>query len=360
MDKTSLVSGNILLFYAYDISDDIELELISKKKLLSTHSAPQSTYFKNYHVPLSFRLIDSKDGKNIERQDCILSKLHHFGVLSFCYKISFQNSSFEDLKQKVIEVKEAYDNLSDRDAKTVFKRINPALKKPHFYNLKHDYFAVQVNPTVEKAISADDFKETFGSVIASLLRLETQTLSDYQKDEILESTTGYYGQDFIIIDSEGSFIYDSEYFEPMEFLESAHIQLLELQYYDRVLDKKLNYFYVQKPHKVPLRAYIPLLGRRLELPASRLARLRVDISVITERLESSIKMTGEAYYSTLYSMLVEKLSLCEWRDSINRKLDIIGDLYEVHQGHLDTIHEEILTLVIIVLIALEAVIAFWH
>ena len=68
--------------------------------------------------------------------------------------------------------------------------------------------------------------------------------------------------------------------------------------------------------------------------------------------------SGDEYYSKLYSMLVEKMSIKEWRESINRKLAIIHDLYSVYQDRLDMIHEELLTVVIIILIALEATIAF--
>jgi len=207
-------------------------------------------------------------------------------------------------------------------------------------------------------MNPEEFQENYGGRIASLLRLEIENLSDYQKDEILTSATGYYGQDLVIIDSEAAFIYDDEYFEPMEFFESANIQKLELQYFDKLLDQKLNYFYAQPTHQIPWLAYVPLFGGRVELPVSRLAKMRVDISVITERLEYSIKMTGDAYYIKLYLVLVEKLSLREWRDSITRKLDIIRDLYTVYQDRLDTMHEEILTMVIIILIAIEAFVAF--
>jgi hypothetical protein len=350
------VSGNILLFYAFDVGDEIEPYEIKRRGLLLTYEPAQSTYFKDYHIPLSFRLIEKEGGKNIERQDAILCKIYHFGALSFCYKIPF-SGSFEHLKEKVIETKEKYDKQCKVDAKRVFKTIGSTIRKPHFYNLKNDYFAVHTNP-LEGEISADEFKEKYGGKIASVLRLETLSLSNYQQDEILSSITGYYGEDMIIIDSEASFIYDDEYFEPMEFFEQANVQQLELQYFDRVLDKRLNYFYQQEARKIPLRSYIPLFGRRIDSPATRLARLKVDISVITERLEDSIKMTGDAYYSRLYEMIVEKLSLRGWRDSINKKLGILGDLQGVYREQLNTLNEEVLTVVIIILIALEVVLAF--
>jgi hypothetical protein len=353
--EEKVVNGNVLLFYSFDIGDKIDLYKIEKKGLVLKHETPQSHYFKDYHMPLSFRLLEKNNGKTLERDDAVLNKIHHFGVLSFCYKIPFKDS-FDQLKKKVITVKEEYDVKSEIDAKRVFKAINPTISKPHFYNLKNDYFAIHVNPLPGK-ITAADFQEQYEGKIASLLRLETQSLSDYQQDEILSSITGYYGEDLIIIDSEASFIYDDEFFEPMEFIESATVQQLELQYYDRILDKRLNYFYQQEHHKIPFKSYIPLIGSRIESPATVLARLRVDISVVTERLENSIKMTGDAYFSRLYDMLEEKLALWNWRDSINRKLEILGDLRQVYSHRLGAIRDEILTTVIIILIALEVVLA---
>ncbi len=350
-------NGNILLFYAFDVGNAIDLNMIKEKGLVSTCVVPLSTYFKNYHIPLAFRMQDgnAKPGDASSSVSCISSKIHHFGVLSFCYRIPF-DESFEDLKVQMIEIKKNFDAKAEIDAKSTFKTILSAINQPRFYSLKNSYFTIQAYPLKGKH-SSEEFKATYGSKIASLLRLEVYNLSDYQRDEILASSIGYYGQDLIIVDSAASFIYDDEYFEPLEFFESANIQKLELQDFDRVLDQKLNYFYAQDSYKVPFSAYIPLISQRIELPVSRLAKLRVDISVITERLENSIKLAGDEYYSKLYSMLVEKMSIQEWRDSINRKLAIISDLYQVYQDRLDTIHGELLTVVIIILVALEAFLA---
>jgi len=351
-------TGNILFFYAFDIGDDIDLDMIKQDALVDMCVVPLSSYFKNYHLPLSFRMPDVGADGDVAAggSSCITSKIYNFGVLSFCYRIPFKDS-FEDLKLKILDIKKSFDDKSEVDAQKVFKNVFPAIRQPRFYNLKNSYFAVQVHPLKDK-MNPEEFQENYGGRIASLLRLEIENLSDYQKDEILTSATGYYGQDLVIIDSEAAFIYDDEYFEPMEFFESANIQKLELQYFDKLLDQKLNYFYAQPTHQIPWLAYVPLFGGRVELPVSRLAKMRVDISVITERLEYSIKMTGDAYYIKLYLVLVEKLSLREWRDSITRKLDIIRDLYTVYQDRLDTMHEEILTMVIIILIAIEAFVAF--
>lgn len=362
LDVNQNFSGNILLFYSFDIGDDTDLNMIKSKNILEPFDIPLSTYFKNYRIPYSFKLpgatnpVISENKVSIKGTGCVLSRIYHFGALSFCYQIPF-NDSFDNLKSKLIEIKREYDVKSEADAKLVFNKIGAFVKKPRFFNLKNDYFAVQVNTLAEK-INPEDFKDLYGAKIASLLRLEMENLSDYQTDLILDSATGYYGQDLIIIDSKAAFIYDNEYFEPLELFESATVQLLEFQYYDRFLDRKLEFFYGQQTYKVPLKTYLPLIGERFDSPISRLANLRVDISVVTEQLENTVKMTGDAYYLKFYSILVEKMNLKEWQDSINRKLTIIHDLYMVYQERMDTIHEELLTIVIIVLIAFEATMAF--
>ena len=134
------------------------------------------------------------------------------------------------------------------------------------------------------------------------MRFETETLSEYQKNEILESAIGYYRGDLIIVDTEAAFIYDDEYEEVLDLFEFANMQQLELQYFDRVLDQQLNVVYEREIRKLPLLSYLPFIGALKSDPVGDLGKLKVDISVITERLENSIKLAGEAYYSELYSL----------------------------------------------------------
>ena len=360
MNAETGLSGNILFFYAFDVGDDISIADIKKKRMIDARFAPVSPYFKNYHMPLIVNLEDcySRKKRKENRDDCIASKVHHFGVISLCYKIPF-NTTFEGIKKILIENEKKYDIQSDQDCQIIFEAIHQSITQSVCYNLKNMYCAIQVNP-LGKGTDPDTFKSMHGNNIVSLLRFETQNLSEYQAEEVLSSTTGYYGQDFVIIDNEASFIYDDDYYEALDFYEFANIQKLELQYFDRLLDKKLNYFYSQEAYKVPLNAYIPFFrGNALE-SVYGLAKLRVDISVITERLENSIKMAGEPFYEHLYSMLVGRLSLKAWKDSINRKMDIIKDVYAVHQDNLTTGRAEVLTVVIILLIAFESILIFFR
>lgn len=349
-----LLTGNILLFYAFDVGDEIDLSVIRDKELLPVRSVALSPYFKNYHIPLSFHL-PRGDVASGQDTDCIISKVHHCGALSFCYRVPFRGT-IDQLKHLLINMHEEYAATAERDARMIYEKILRTIRKARFYHLKNSYYIVQVDPL--EGLSVQDFKDQYGTEIAALLRLETQELAQYQKQAILSSSMEYFGHDVIIIDSEASFIYDNEYFVVLEFFEFTNIQLLELQFFDWMLYERLNFFYSQEAMSIPWRAYVPLVQNWLNLPVIQLAKLRVDISVISEQLENSIKMTGDAFYIQLYLVLVDKLRIRSWKESIEKKLDIIEDLYSLYEDRLRGIREEMLTVVIILLIALEAFAAF--
>ncbi len=367
-------AGDIIFFYAYDVGDDIDLEMIKSQHLVPTYSTPLSVRFKNYHLPISYHLrgpnlisegegyeqfntpdtteimrIDDDTNLHLQPQCFVLSKIHGFGVLSYCYRIPFAGT-LSKLKKRLIELKSEYDQLSDMYAYETFKKIHGAIVSPQFCNLKNDYFTVHISPQ-RSSFSSEKLMETYGGDIASLLRLEVNQLSFYQQDTILRSRTGYYGDELMVIDSGGAFVYDDTCYDSMELFDFVTVQLLELQYFDRLLDRRLHTFY---------NAPLEMFSGRNASSIVDLARLRVDISVITERLENSIRMAGDEYYADIYERLVKKLSIDQWREAVQRKLDIIRDLYEVQQTGQDLKFHKRWTLVIVGLIALESLVGIAH
>jgi hypothetical protein len=344
-EKTHQFTGNIFIFHAFDVGEDINLEAVKDKQLLSRRPLILSKYFKNYHTPLAVELPHPHTSSR-----SISAKLHNFGVISLAYKIPF-SESLEDLRAHINSIEDEFREQSVIDAGSLFKRIKTVIKQPKFFHLRRSYVLIQVDP--DPAIDIVTLKETFGSIIASILRFETESLSEYQRNEILESAIGYYRGDLIIVDTEAAFIYDDEYEEILDLFEFANMQQLELQYFDRVLDQQLNVVYEREIRKLPISSYIPFVGALTSDPVSDLGKLKVDISVITERLENSIKLAGEAYYSEIYSLLVEKLDIANWKESIHRKLDIILDVRTVYENKVEALRNDLLSVLIIVLIFIE-------
>jgi len=337
-------SGNIFIFHAFDVGDEINLEAVKSLQLVTPQ--PLSRYFKNYHLPLSVQLPDPQSSIH-----CTSVKVHAFGVVTLRYQIPF-NTTLEELRAKINDIDAAYSQQSIRDAESLFERIQGTIKQPRFFHLRTSYVIIQANPMAE-VTDMVSLKKECGSTIASLLRFETETLSEYQKDEIIETSMGYYRNDLIIIDTDAAFMYDDEYEELLDLFEFANMQHLELQYFDRVLDRQLSIAYERKVQAPPFKAYLPFVNAMSNDPVGELGQLKVDISVITERLENSIKLAGEVYYSELYSLLTKKLDLPNWKDSINRKLSIIQGISNIYQHKMEAIREDILSMSVIVLIFLE-------
>ncbi|MGB8468401.1 MAG: hypothetical protein WCE21_05350 [Candidatus Babeliales bacterium] len=348
-EQNTRMTGNIFVYYAYDVGEDIDLGAIEQSNTILTRPLNLAKYFKGYHVPLAIDLPHPHTSSH-----SIGAKLHNFGVISLAYRIPFADT-LENLREQLNEVDIAFREQSVEDAHLVFKKIKKFIKQPRFFHLRSSYVLIQVDQQSANT-SISEFKREYGGIIASLLRFETESLSEYQKNAILESTIGYYRGDMIVIDIDSAFLYDSEYEDLLELFEFANIQKVELQYYDRLLDQQLNVVYQRNITAVSIKAYLPIVGAWMRDPISDLGMLRVEISAIIERLESAVKASGDVYVTETYQVLVETLDLPKWKESIGSKLDIIKDIHQVYQNKLEAVREDLLSILIVVLIFTELIV----
>ncbi len=342
--KKNEFSGNIFIFQAFDVGDDFDLELIEKKQILQTKALALPKYFKNYHTPLSVESLYPHESNSY-----ISSKLHDFGAISLTYKIPF-NKPLEELRKQIEAIDATYQEQSLSDAHVIFDKIIKYIKKPNFFHQRTSYFIIQLD--IDESLDAKELKEQFGNTIASLLRFEKEALSDYQRKEILDDSVSYYKGELIIVDSEASFIYDSDYQELLDLFEFSNVQQLELKYFDQLLANKLNQLYERKTKLIDTRQFLPFMSLP-QSPVADLGRLKVDISVITDQLQNSIMLADEPYLTEVYDLLVKNLDLNSWKKSIDNKLEIIAGISSVYYNRLKTIRSEILEVLIIILIFIE-------
>jgi len=351
-NKTDLIfTGNIFIFQAFDIGDDINLEKIRQFSPILIRSRNLSKYFKNYHTPLSIDLPHPYNSSKFES-----ASLHSFGVISLVYKIPFKDT-LESIRKELTVLDAEFQEQSVSDAGSVFRSIKNYVKQARFFHLRTTYVVIQVD--TQDQMDTVELKEHFGVIITDMLRFETETLSEHQKNEILSSAIGYYRGDLFIIDTQAAFVYDEDYQEVLDLFEFANIQQLELQYFDRMLDKQLTKVYQQQVGQLPFKVYLPFIGTTKD-PLEALNVLKVEISVITERLKSSIKLAGEEYISELYSLLVDKLDINNWKAAIDDKLSIIKEINSVRQNKIDARREDLLSVLIIVLIFIELIVGILH
>lgn len=353
-DSTSLkneqiFSGNILIFHAYDIGEDINIKKVEQARDIQKLSFQLPKHFKQYHIPLSIELPHPHLTSHF-----VSSKLYNFGAISLLYKIPFSDT-LEGVRANFNNIFNTYQEQSISDAKTIYKKIYPFVSQPRFFQTSSSYAIIQIDPQPD-VLDLTQLQKMHGSSIASTLRFETEILSEIQKNEILASAIGYFRGSLIVVDVDATFAYEDDYDDIINLFEFANIQQLELRFFDRLLDHQLNIIYEQEVRRLPWHAYLPFLSTFFNDPIGQLGKLKADISVITERLESTIKIAGEPYYSEIYDLLVEKLGLIVWRNSIDRKLRIIEDVQTVYQRKIDTNREDLLSVLIIILVFIELVI----
>jgi hypothetical protein len=344
---SKIFSGNIFFFHAFDVGEDIDLQAIEKNQALIKVPSNQPKYFKDYHIPLSVELPHPHDTST-----WLSCKLHSFGAITLTYKVPF-TESLTELRGDIEELEKKYQEQSISDLGVIFKKIKQYIKQPKFFHLQTSYPVIQVDP--ESGLNSEKLKSEYGSDIAALLIFETQSLSKYQVKEIMESSLDYYRGDLIVIGTEAAFVSDPDYEEILDLFEFANMQQLQLRYFDKTLNNQLNQIYERKIRPLTIKSYLPFIGTHND-GVLDLGRLRVDISVIVERLQSSIKLVDEAYYSDIYELLEQKLDIKQLQESVDKKLEIIKDVRGVYSHQVDVTKEDILTVLIIILIFIELIV----
>ncbi len=192
-------SGNIFIYHAFDIGEDINLEKIEKKRNLHVMPLTLPKYFKLYNVPLTIELPHPHGTSH-----CISCRIHNFGAISLTYKIPFSDT-LENLRKDFNDIANTYQEQSVVDARSVFKKISKEIVQPKFFQTHASYIVIQVDPQPEK-IDLIRLQKQYGSIIASTLRFETETLSEYQKNEILDEAIDNFRGDLLVIDIDRSFV----------------------------------------------------------------------------------------------------------------------------------------------------------
>jgi hypothetical protein len=343
-------NGHIYFFYGFDVGDDVEIRQIQEKYPFVDQSLAHLQFFKSYHKPV---IIDPKK-INISGQ-CSTAMIYNFGAISLKYKIPF-TQSLDQLKVLVNTYDEICSHNATEDARTIFNAVRQEIRHPRFYHISKSYAVIQIDPVHN--IDPYSFKEQFGNEITSVLRFETEHLSEYKKNEILEQAFGYYRGDLLLIDFSSALIYDNDYKDILEIIEFANIRHMELQFFDRSLDKQLNFVYERQAYKIPKNAYFPLYGMFQFDPIAQLAKLRVDISVVSERLWNNIKFSDEPYYVEVYKMVSNRFDFEGWQDSIDKKLEIIRHILEVYENKVSAVRSDFLNILVVLLISIEVIMAF--
>lgn len=346
--------GSVLLYRLYDIAQEIDLlkaeQVLSVEKPVSrlklSRVRPKAIEFKN--PPLTVEL----EGRMIQVGDrefpaAPSARVYDFGVLGIVIRLSLPDDfDYEDLRKLSIPVSEpdCFEHVFSFYRDSVLKALVPALAGEGLTGFAEDFVV----------FFFEDWPRDWDPV--PLLLAEPGTISQEMRRETLKNHFSY-GEDSAIITWDAALIYDPEGSTDIpDLLEFANAQLLELRYYDSVLDGELAAMYdaIEEAGRGGyrrLRKYRRIMRRMMELV--------VEVTEITERVQNALKVTEDVFYARVYAAALNIFRVREWIKSVERKVDVIERNYAMLSDELVTHRFLLLEVSIVILIAFEIVIWLW-
>ena len=232
------------------------------------------------------------------------------------------------------------------------QRLALAIAKPASSDVVEDYYVIQAD-RLEPAVGVAELVERGRAPLAAALRCEPVPLSTAEIDDTLRPQLSYYPDDLAIGDWNVTVLVDPEPWEAIDVLEYLNIQLLELRYFDRLLDRLLAESYALT---VARARRLPLWNTALDRTTDELATLRLEVVSMVERLHNAFKVAGDVYLAKLHTRTAERLGLRAWEESVQRKLDVLQLRYTLALERVRVARSETLEVAIVVLVALELVV----
>jgi hypothetical protein len=358
-----ILQGQVVALFAFDIGYEVSLDKLSAM-IATTPVQPlsrkkQTPPYLQYTRPPQILSLGLATG-HFAVAGNIQATIFDFGAVSISYRwpIGQGNElSLDGLPRMSHDLHHLdLEAHAKEQVEALMKKIEPAIFRPRLADLVEDYYLFIIEK-LDQPLAAADFLAQHRAILAQALRFETAGLSKSQQDEALSQAISYYENDLVLLDWNAAVIYDRDYEDTANVLEFINVELLEARYIDRQLDKKINDYddLVRKPIEWPIPLRTPYKQAIRDL-----AELRLESSLLNERVENALKLVGDLYLARLHSAAARRFYLQEWDRIISRKLEIISDFYQFLNDRLHTAQSQALEVIIVVLILVELVLAFWH
>ena len=192
--------------------------------------------------------------------------------------------------------------------------------------------------------------------IAGLVRLESEPLGAEEVREATRLSLSYTPNDLVVLDWAAGVIADPECADTLQIIEFANVQLLEFRHIDDRLDDRLKAAYrLIRPER--RRRWIPLLAHCMATPSARSASSKIEATSLFERVDNSLKIIGDHYLARVFEVAAARFHLRDWQQNIRRKLETIGDVYDLLVQQAGGQRMEALEITVVLLNTLEIAMA---
>lgn len=365
MTEVSIEKGKFLIYRVFDIGEEINLSEVEKILRSNTSSSRYklSRDLKRKAIiindaPLIFTLgedIISINNQNFHFE--VHGKVWTFGTLSLTYQFNIPtHTKFDEL----IELSALFENadtidLSAKNKSREFtQQIAPAMKKTNEWDTYEDYVLYYFEKINGIQDGLDLTKKV--NIPALILSESKEHLSDSMKKSILEKTYQYSQNDLSIIDwNSGLVLEPSGSMDIPDVIEFALNQLLEMRYYDDLLDDKLAALYNNIEGKKS-----SILSNQYSDLATEASQKYLELSEIIETIENSFKVVGDFYLAIIFRAASERFRFKDWLNNINSKLNNLAEVSKVLLGEVHAKRAQASEIIIILLIAFEFIPMFYE
>jgi len=359
--QNTILKGKILLYRVFDIGEEIDLE--KAEKILVENPTSRSKFrLKKMNQqavivsndPLSIGLGPySFTTENREFTADLSAKLWDFGTISLTFEFLIpEETTFDELRRlsSIIQDYDELDTYARARAREFTAQIKNAMGKINDWEVYEDYtlyFIEKLSQTSDDLSSLLNQEE-----IASLILIEERgTLSQQIIQRIYDSKLQYYKNDLALIDWNSAFIIEpSGSLDIPDVIEFALNQLLEMRYYDDLLDKKLREIY----SAIELKD-VSIFNTRYNELVLEAGQKYIEIAEIVESVENSLKVIGDLYHSVIFRTASTKFRFTDWQSSIDNKLDNLADICKLLLDNINHKRSYVLELIIIALISIELI-----
>lgn len=358
----AVADGEVLVYRLFDVADAVDLAaaeaaVAAPKSRLRLASAQSMTALEFPRPPLRLvlgpRELPLPSGARAAE---VSARVYDYGVLSVLYRLPIAPgtplSALVRLSEELLVAPtEALDAAARREAEEVSRALGAALERPHAWEGLESYHIFFVRRLEAPARAAELLR---AAPLPELVLGETSAvpLSAAERNDVLSHQFSYLEDDLAVVHWNAAFVLEPSGVEDIpDLLEFATAHLLELRYYDALLDRELHRIYdVIEAGGAPVANIFTRRYRRLQ---REVAALLLELSETVERLENAVKIVGDFYLARVYQSAVRRFRLPAWQETVLRKQRLVAEVNDLVGDAADTSRSELLEVAIIVLILFE-------
>jgi hypothetical protein len=356
--------AQILCYRVFDVAEEIDLErarkLVTEESRRLKLGREGSQYLELPNPPLAVdmgkRMLPLRAGVLTVDAE---ARVYDHGAMSVQLKVPVQaGTTLPGLVPLADELYDtpAVDLLCTEIAKGLRQAMAPAMLDVHLWEQNESYTVIFVerlgaNSTPEELLEHPE--------LTNLLLGEAHgaRLSRREREEVTQHHFSYTDQDLAVVDWNSAFVLEpSGSLDIPDILEICNAQLLELRYYDDLLDAQLKRIYDEIQAKKAKR-YGLFRRSPYKALARRVLAMVLEMSEFIERVENSLKVIGDFYLAKVYEGSLGRLRIKAWQESVTRKQQLLSNVYQLLKDEVEHDRSFTLEATIAVLIVVELVVA---